>query len=287
MGTAVEIEASGHDYLALVTDLLRRMRAGDPLAGMWEAADLQWWWRKPRRSDRLAQTFWTDDRGPAAGVVLTDWGDRWGCDPIVADEGDHQLRRAVWDTAQAKLLALRPGSVEIAVRDDDAFLRVLVLEAGFEPSEHGDTTTWMDAADVPATLPLPDGFRLADRMETATRHHLVPRNGPDVEQRLRQTSMYDPALDLVIWGPTGEAAAYALFWFDPVTLVGLVEPLRTEDEYQRRGLARTLLAAGLDRLVLLGAQRLKVSYVTDAAGALYRGAGFKPASTARTYTRQI
>jgi hypothetical protein len=42
-------------------------------------------------------------------------------------------------------------------------------------------------------------------------------------------------------------AGYALFWFDPVTRVGLLEPMRVEDGYQRRGLARMLLTNGLDR----------------------------------------
>jgi GNAT superfamily N-acetyltransferase len=56
-----------------------------------------------------------------------------------------------------------------------------------------------------------------------------------------------------------------LFWFDPVTLVGLVEPMRVEDEYQRRGLARVLVTNGLDRLARNGAHRLKVGVQTDAA----------------------
>jgi ribosomal protein S18 acetylase RimI-like enzyme len=59
-----------------------------------------------------------------------------------------------------------------------------------------------------------------------------------------------------------------------VTKVGLVEPLRVEDPYQRRGLARALLTAGLERLAKRGARRLKVGYATAAARDLYIGAGF-------------
>src|SRR5215210_1253535 len=78
-----EVSASGLEYLALATRLLQRARLADAEAGLWEAADLQWWWRTPRRSDTIGQLFWLDHEGPVAAVVLTDWGRGWGCDPIV------------------------------------------------------------------------------------------------------------------------------------------------------------------------------------------------------------
>lgn len=102
-------------------------------------------------------------------------------------------------------------------------------------------------------------------------------------QRLDQCSLYDPAVDLAVETAEGLLAGYSLYWLDPVTKVGLVEPVRVEDEFQRRGLARAMLCAGIDRLVTRGAQRVKVSYETDAAAALYQGVGFRPTSTATWY----
>ena len=78
-----EVRASGLEYLALATELLQRARLADADAGVWEAADVQWWWRTPRRSDRIDQLFWTDEEGPVAGVLLTEWSGGWGCDPVV------------------------------------------------------------------------------------------------------------------------------------------------------------------------------------------------------------
>jgi hypothetical protein len=43
--TVREVRASGLEYLALAMALLHRVRLTDPVAGLWEAADLQWWWR--------------------------------------------------------------------------------------------------------------------------------------------------------------------------------------------------------------------------------------------------
>ena len=88
-----------------------------------------------------------------------------------------------------------------------------------------------------------------------------------------------------IWRSRTRVVGYALFWFDHTTLTGLLEPMRVEDEYQRRGLARMLLTNGLDRLGRKGARRLKVGFETDAARNLYLGAGFVQTSIDRLFTR--
>jgi hypothetical protein len=72
-----EREATGVECLDLITRLLQRLRLAHPTAGLWEAADLQWWWRKPRRSDEIGQTFWLDGSEPVAAVILTEWGRCW------------------------------------------------------------------------------------------------------------------------------------------------------------------------------------------------------------------
>jgi GNAT superfamily N-acetyltransferase len=132
---------------------------------------------------------------------------------------------------------------------------------------------------------VPEGFVLVDRAEETTKPHpMRPRSGEEVEVRLQQCSLYDPALDLAVEAADGQTAGYSLFWFDPVTEVGLVEPMRVEDAYQRRGLARAMLTAGLDRLAKRGARRLKVGYGTDVARGLYVGAGFRVAATTRSYS---
>jgi GNAT superfamily N-acetyltransferase len=104
------------------------------------------------------------------------------------------------------------------------------------------------------------------------------RNGDGVAQRLDQCPLYDPALDLAVETADGVVAGYSLYWFDAATKVGLVEPVRVDEKFLRRGLARAMLAAGIDRLIRRGAQRVKISYETDAAGALYQGVGFRRTS---------
>lgn len=279
--------ASGFQALDFATQLLHRVRLADPVAGIWEAADLQWWWRTPRASDELDQPFWLDGDGPLATALLTDWEHRWGLDPILVPNAPAALRSEVWSAAVERIDALSLVNVETLVRDDDEVLAQLLRSSGFEATEDRDAEAWMDAADRPTVPALPEGFELVDRLGSGDRPHpLVVRNGPTVEARLNQLTLYDPALDLAIRAPTGEVAAYGLFWLDPVTRVGLVEPMRTEDVWQRRGLARTLLATGLDRLTRRGATRLKVGFGTDAARDLYLGVGFREGAEMTTYARR-
>jgi GNAT superfamily N-acetyltransferase len=280
-----EQRATGLQYVALATELLQRARLMHPTAGLWEAADLQWWWRTPRPSDHVEQSFWIDGDGPVAALVLTDWGRTWGCDPIFVPHVADTMLPVVWSRAIKLIDSLKLDHVEVSARDDDSALLQLLGESGFAPTEGHAGTTWMVPEQRPMPQSLPEGFRLLDRTQAGERpHHMASRNGAMVEARLRECSLYDPELDLSVEAANGDAAAYALFWFDPVTSVGLVEPMRTEDRYQRLGLARALLAAGLNRLAMRGAHRVKVGYANAAARNLYTSAGFQVASTSRAYT---
>ncbi len=170
----------------------------------------------------------------------------------------------------------------------------LAIESGFTMTAESSGTTWMDADQRPPVAPVA-GFTIVDRVTRADRPHpMIARNGELVESRLRECSLYDPKLDLAVEDANGSVAGYALFWFDPTTGVGLLEPMRVEDEYQRRGLARMLLTHGLDRLARTGARRLKVGFETDAArGALprrrFRADGCRSAARPRgpTDARQL
>jgi ribosomal protein S18 acetylase RimI-like enzyme len=280
-----EVRASGLEYLALATELLQRARLTDAEAGVWEAADLQWWWRTPRRSDAIDQLFWIDEEGPVAGVVLTEWDRAWGCDPIVVPGVSTVPLRTVWARAVEAIDALGLEAVEVLARDDDIELLGLLAGAGFVADDERSGITWMNAQDRADVAAMPEGFVLVDRAQETTKPHpMRRRSGEQVEARLRQCSLYDPALDLAVEAPDGQVAGYSLFWFDPVTEVGLVEPMRVEDAYQRRGLARAMLTAGLDRLAKRGARRLKVGYGTDVARALYVGAGFRVTATTTSYS---
>ncbi|MGL4574007.1 MAG: GNAT family N-acetyltransferase [Burkholderiaceae bacterium] len=279
----------GIGYLEAAAALLQRVRNTHPTAGLLEAADLQWWWRTPRSTDSLPQLFWFDDRGrPEAAVIATDWGDGIALDPILMPGAAPDWVAHVIERGLAHASASGLEAVEFVIdRADDVMRQVLVshgfaAEVDVAPGASANLSVvdaWLAADARPQISPLHADYRLCSRLDTVSRpHHLINRSRPEVETRLQQTSLYRPDLDLLVLDSHDAVAAYALFWFDPHTAVGLVEPMRTEDAHQQRGLARHLLTTGIHLLAQAGAARIKLCFKPDnaAAKSLYLSTGFKP-----------
>lgn len=284
MHPPVTVAGNGPRYLELATTLLQRMRLASSQGGIWEAADIQWWYRQERASDRTGQLFWLDERGePLAAFITTDFRHSVQCDVLVLP-ADPACERQVWSTAISRTGTVgRPAG--FVARLDNAIGAVALGAAGYGMADQEAVVScWLEAVRRPPIPPLPPGYRVLSRAADTDRPHpLARRNGPDVALRLRECSLYRPELDLIVEAPDGQVAGYGLFWADPVTSVGLVEPIRTEVGHEGRGIASHLVALGLDRLAGHGCQRLKVSADRD----LYRRAGFRrlPAGTAAVYTR--
>jgi GNAT superfamily N-acetyltransferase len=279
------VTVHGPEALRLATVLLQRMRRERPAGTIWEAADVQWWSRQDRPTDREGQLFWLDERGePTAAALATDFGHSVQHDVLTMAK-DHLDLRLVWRAAIAKAAATRGAGHEFPVHPADTTGAAELTAAGYQPAPGpGVITSWLDAARRPAIPPLAGGYRLLSRADDPGRPYpLAARNGAQAELRLRRCSLYRPELDLMVAAPDGEPAGYGLFWADPVTGVGLVEPMRTEHAHQNRGIASHILATGLSRLAAHGCRRLKVS--NDLG--IYLRAGFEPARavTAPVWTR--
>ena len=214
-------------------------------------------------------------------MIATDWGDRIALDPIVMPDATPDWVAHVMERGLAHASESGFEAVGLEVDRADDVLRDVLVGHGFAIKEDGLVETWLAADARPEISPLHEDYRLSSRLDTVRRpHHMISakRNHPDVEPRLRQTSLYRPDLDLVVHDSRDSLAAYGLFWFDPETATGLVEPMRTEDEHQRRGLARHILTTGLDLLAEAGAARIKICYEPDnpASRDLYLSVGFEP-----------
>jgi GNAT superfamily N-acetyltransferase len=284
-----EEHRTGISYLDEVTALAQRVRAANPTVGQFEAADYQWWWRKPRATDALPQLFWFDDDDrPEAAVIATDWGDVVGLDPVVMPDATPEWVAHVVARGLAHADESGFDAVEFVIDRTDGVMASVLASHGFTAMEDEVVESWLAADARPAVSALHPDYRLATRHDTlSVPHHMIARGGPDVEERLRQTSLYRADLDLVVLDGGGTPAASGLFWFDPVTATGLVEPMRTEEAHQRRGLARHVLTTGINLLADAGANRIKICFVPDhhASRDLYLSVGFEPVKQCATVTR--
>lgn len=282
-----ETTSSGLDYLHQVTALLQAVRNEHPTAGVWEAADYQWWWRRGRTSDDLGQRFWWDGPRCIGAATRTDWRGRTALDVIALPSCDGGTRRQMWLRGLA--LVADTTNVDVVVDETDTLAKQLLEAAGFCDLGERGVSAWLDAGDRPAVRPPPVGYRLVSRAEMHDRpHHLTSeRNGSRVEERLRETSLYRPDLDLVVIDSADEPIAYGLFWFDAATRVGFVEPMGTNEAHRRRGLARHILTVGIDRLLSAGARRVKINWEEGnmASQGLYLDTGFRPTITTSVVTR--
>ena len=159
----------GLERLDATTTVLQRARLADPLGGMWEAADVQWWWRRPRATDDLALPVWFDEVGPVAAAGLTAWGDTWQADvfavPSIVDEED------VWAATLEAAAGHRGEALQVLVREDDAPLAGLAIRSGFAMTDELSGTTWMDADQRP---PVDAGRWVRDRRSRDARGSSAP-----------------------------------------------------------------------------------------------------------------
>lgn len=286
----------GRERLELMTRVSQRARLADPVGGVWETADLQWWWRKWRPTDELWVPVWSDQTGPCAAISVMDCpgrshadragrsdgagvgGAQWQVDLFLVPETiDLQ---EMWSALVELLAQHRPALTEIAAREDDSALIDRLTAGGFTPVGDPSTNMWMDSANRPPVVGPPEGFRIVDRASSPTGGHPI---GSDIEARLRECSLYDPTLDLAVIAPDGQVAGYGLFWADSVTGVGMLEPMRVHDAYQRQGLAKALLASGLDRLANAGIRRIKVTFARYAGHDLHASGAFTSSGSARMW----
>lgn len=200
------------------------------------------------------------------------------------------LERVMLTSAYETTLGLVRGSGrgDTTVLSDvfrcDAPRRALLSRLGFEEYRLWDHVTECGLAEQPLAPRLPAGFTirpatLADYGQLAVARNEAFGSGWSPEQYRDEVMLrpgYAPERELVVVDPVGTIAAFTVTWLDEVNRVGLFEPVGTRPRFQRLGLARALMLAGMAELRRLGMETARVQHdaANAAAGALYASLGF-------------
>jgi mycothiol synthase len=139
----------------------------------------------------------------------------------------------------------------------DTLRRQLLSWRGYaDAGECGRMYTFDLARQYPAAI-LPDGFRITSLAEDRN----IESHIAAVASAFGHTTLdrawfenkttaptYAPAWDLAVISPTGEHVAFCLARLDKRNRVAEIDPIGTHPEYQRRGLAKALVAECFRRL---------------------------------------
>lgn len=93
-----------------------------------------------------------------------------------------------------------------------------------------------------------------------------------------RTPGFDINREMVVVAPDATFAAFLVYWPDPVSGSGLFEPVGCHKNFQRKGLTKALMYAGMQRMKAAGLQTALVLYYASnpASKALYTSVGFQP-----------
>ena len=103
-------------------------------------------------------------------------------------------------------------------------------------------------------------------------HGDEPPNDAIEERKLMQSAPnYRRDLNIVAEAPDGNFVSYCGMWYEPVHEIAYVEPVCTDPDYRRKGLASAAVLEGIRRC---GQQGARVAYV-GAIRPVYLAIGFR------------
>ena len=181
--------------------------------------------------------------------------------------------------------------------------RISALDAaGFEPD--GEIPWPMLARDpaggVGGLRPLPSGIEirpLAGAAEVPARSAAARRafaSAMEPEQHIAryraftQSPAYERTRDIVAVDEAGRVASFTVHWIDRELSLAQLEPVGTDPDFARRGIARAVLADTFSRLAAAGMRRVRVTTEGSnaAAIALYESCGFSETGRVDLYQRR-
>jgi ribosomal protein S18 acetylase RimI-like enzyme len=258
---------AGEADLRAITDLLARSRPAERATEYPSLIDVREILGTPTGQ---GGTFLWEDEGGLLGFAMFDAPNlTFEIVPGPA-QGEIAAQMIGWATDRARAAEREPGeppALDTSVSDRDPVWIALLERHGFarlpECGLH-----FIRPLDVPIPDPqLPLGFTLrpiAGEHESAawvTLHRAAwGTENMTLDYRLSMVRVpeYDPDLDLVAVAPDGTLAAYCFCYVSREINAlsgrrdGFTDPISTHPDYQRRGLSRALVLAGLQRLKARG-----------------------------------
>jgi GNAT superfamily N-acetyltransferase len=188
--------------------------------------------------------------------------------------------------AETHLALVSDGSrtLGIFINDSDEELQRAAAESGYDKDGASEQ---MSRFDIPETMPeppVPQGFRVASLTtddDPWKVHRLLWRgfnhageptpDGVSDRELMQSAPGFRKDLNIVVVAPDGGFAAYCGMWVEPRHRIAYVEPVATDPDFRRLGLARAAVLEGIRRC---GREGATVAYVGTAMP-FYLSFGFR------------
>jgi GNAT superfamily N-acetyltransferase len=296
MAVSLRPFAGGSDYAA-VTEFLADLYQPENRDGNWLWPIWEYAYTHPLFDETSTERIglWQD-----AGriVALATYESRLG-EAFFSTSPDHaHLKPEMLAYAEDHLAADDDGRrLRAYVNDFDAPFEAAVLDRGYV--NHPDSHRPMSQFAIPSPFPeisLPDGFHLQSLADDNDLHKWdrclhrgfnhpgePPEDGVEGRRRMQSGPHYRNDIAIVAVAPNGDFVSFCGMWFDPANRLAYVEPVATDPDYRRRGLARACVLEGIRRCGELGAT---VAYVgTDKP--FYLSFGFQKLFTRNCWLKQL
>jgi len=172
---------------------------------------------------------------------------------------------------------------------ENEVLNAVLEEKGYVKADYFRYCGICDLSELAATPQLAEGYSirqtLKSDLEKRVELFVLATGGLPTTleryERMMDAPLYKSTMDLVVQTQDGEVIAYCTLWDDPVSKIGLLEPLACVEEHRRKGIMKSLLLYGMNELKIRGTERVYVSTggKNTASQALYKSVGFKAVGT--------
>ena len=176
------------------------------------------------------------------------------------------------------------ATITTEANSESKLLNSILEEQGYTKTENFRFFGICDLSKIPKSTSLPEGIsiRITHKKDIARRVELfgIPTGGIEITteryEKLMNSPSYGNAIDLVVERSNEEIIAYCTIWDDPISKIGILEPVACVEEHRRKGIMKSTLLYGMNLLKNRGTKYMYVGTggKNISSQKLYKSVGF-------------
>ncbi|MFW5794356.1 MAG: GNAT family N-acetyltransferase [Bacillota bacterium] len=202
----------------------------------------------------------------------------------------------------AKSNFVNKNLLQIMIQDDDDVLQKIVAKEGMIATNQKEYTSIFFPEESTTDYNLPKGFNMVSLKEAPDiyqyyrlfwrgfNHELNGegpyKHSPEKEKEGKREIFRDNnnlEHKMIVQNKEGVHVAFCGLWYDSQLDFAIVEPLTTDPDYRRLGLAQATMFEGIKRVYKAGAKRI----VVNTSKQFYYNRGFRPYKTQTVWEMKI